>query len=281
MSGFGAVDLHMHSTVSDGTDSPAELLERVKKAGIGLFSLTDHDAIRGCGEIRSLLKPGDPRFVPGVEFGCRDEQGKYHILGYGYDPDAEAIRWARLDFLKQKFGIFFPEQEERKLLELPNPGKPHIGNLMVRLGYAETKEQAIRDFLNHLRLREDYVRPEQAISGILEAGGIPVLAHPCYGAGDQLILDEALEQRVLRLMGFGLKGLEGWYSGFSEKMSAQVLELAERQGLYVTAGSDYHGKNKLVRLGDTGFPTEGPCPEGWERFVQDVVFERGNKDGTL
>lgn len=295
MSGFGAVDLHMHSTVSDGTDSPAELLEQVKKAGIGLFSLTDHDAIRGCGEIRSLLKPGDPRFVPGVEFGCRDEQGKYHILGYGYDPDAEAIRSvvalghgyrmkklrARLDFLKQKFGIFFPEQEERKLLELPNPGKPHIGNLMVRLGYAETKEQAIRDFLNRLHLREDYVRPEQAISGILGAGGIPVLAHPCYGDGDQLILDEALEQRVLRLMGFGLKGLEGWYSGFSEKMSAQVLELAERHGLYVTAGSDYHGKNKLVRLGDTGFPTEGPCPEGWERFVQDVVIERGNGYGTL
>ena len=124
MSGFGAVDLHMHSTVSDGTDSPAELLEQVKKAGIGLFSLTDHDAIRGCGEIRSLLKPGDPRFVPGVEFGCRDEQGKYHILGYGYDPTTEPIRQVvelghsyrmnklkgRLDYLKSEFGVSFFKQ---------------------------------------------------------------------------------------------------------------------------------------------------------------------------
>ena len=86
------LDLHMHSTVSDGTDSPAEILANVKAAGIGFFSLTDHDAVQGCEQLLALMAPGDPLFIPGVEFSCKDELGKYHILGYGYDPAAPSIR---------------------------------------------------------------------------------------------------------------------------------------------------------------------------------------------
>ena len=85
------IDLHMHSTVSDGTDTPEELLARVQEAGIELFALTDHDALKGCDMIRKARKPGDPQFLNGVEFSCRDELGKYHILGYGYDPDSPSI----------------------------------------------------------------------------------------------------------------------------------------------------------------------------------------------
>lgn len=283
-SGKPLVDLHMHSVVSDGTDTPAELLDKVREAGIGLFSLTDHDAVRGCLAVRALLKPGDPRFTPGVEFSCKDELGKYHVLGYAYDPASRSIRSvvelghsyrmsklkARLEALGSSFGFRFPAEAEKELYALANPGKPHIANLMVRFGYAESKDRAIRDYLNALRVRGDYVRPEEAIRGILGAGGIPVLAHPCYGDGDQLILDAELEERVDRLMGFGLQGVEAYYSGFPDKLRRQVLEIAERRGLYVTAGSDYHGKNKLVRLGDTGFPVSGPVPAGWERFVSDA-----------
>ena len=278
------IDLHMHSTVSDGTDSPRELLEQVRKAGLRVFALTDHDAVLGCLEIRSLLRPGDPRFLTGVEFSCRDELGKYHILGYRYDPDAPAIRSVvglghgyrlkklreRLDRLKAEFGIAFPQEEERGLFALDNPGKPHLANLMVRYGYAETKEDAFRRFLNRLRSPDDFVRPEEAIRDVLDAGGVPVLAHPCYGDGDQLILGQELEDRVRRLMRFGLRGLEGYYSGFSDKLREQVLALADRYGLYVTAGSDYHGKNKLIRIGETGFEAGAPVPEGWTRFFRDA-----------
>ena len=274
-------DLHMHSIVSDGTDAPKELLEQVKRAGLRIFSLTDHDAIRGCLEIQAKLGPGDPWFLPGVEFSCKDELGKYHILGYGYDPESPSILDVvdmghsyrikklreRLELLNTRFGITFPERVVKELLSLANPGKPHIGNMMVRFGYVKTKEEAFKRYLNQLRSPDDYVRPEEAIKGILGAGGIPVLAHPCYGDGDQLILGEELEKRVLRLMEFGLEGLEGLYSGFSEKLRDQVLTLAERHGLYVTAGSDYHGKNKLVRLGDTGYSEALPIPEGWKRFL--------------
>ena len=78
------IDLHMHTAVSDGTDKPDEILLRVREAGIGLFAVTDHDAVKGCEEISRALTAGDPAFLTGVEFSCRDEEGKYHILGYGF-----------------------------------------------------------------------------------------------------------------------------------------------------------------------------------------------------
>ena len=86
------IDLHMHTTVSDGTDTPEEIFRNVKESGIELFAITDHDAIKGCEVIRQLRKPEDPQFLTGVEFSCRDEEGQYHILGYGYDPEAESMR---------------------------------------------------------------------------------------------------------------------------------------------------------------------------------------------
>ena len=86
------IDLHIHTTVSDGTDTPEEILNHVKESGIGLFAITDHDAIKGCEVIQQLRKPEDPQFLTGVEFSCRDEEGQYHILGYGYDPEAESMR---------------------------------------------------------------------------------------------------------------------------------------------------------------------------------------------
>ncbi len=274
----------MHTTVSDGTDSPEEILARVREAGLGLFSVTDHDAVKGCQTVRSLLREGDPDFLTGVEFSCRDGEGKYHILGYGYDPDSEAIQAvvglghrlrmnkvaARMDGLKTRFGVVFPPEEVERLLSLDNPGKPHIGNLMVKYGYAATKEEAIRDYINALGVRTEYVRPEVAIEGILAGGGIPVLAHPAYGSGDQLILGEDMEKRLRRLMGFGLKGVEAFYSGFTEKIRGEMLSLAERYGLYVTAGSDYHGGNKLIELGDTGLDGSSEQPAGLRRFLEDV-----------
>ena len=159
------IDLHMHTTLSDGTDPPEEIPARVKEAGITLFSVTDHDSVKSARIIAPLLREGDPEFLPGAEFSCRDEDGKYHILGYGYDPDTKAMKdlaelghsfrmnkvKARLEYLKTQFGFTFPEEELRQLLAMDNPGKPHIGNLMVKMGYARSKEQAIKEFIDRIR----------------------------------------------------------------------------------------------------------------------------------
>lgn len=281
------IDLHMHSTVSDGTDRPAELLRKVREAGIGVFSLTDHDAIKGCMEIMDLLQEGDPAFLPGAEFSCRDELGKYHILGYGYNAKTGAmpefinsshnIRMrklaARLDYLKTQLGIEFPEHVREELFSLDNPGKPHIANLMVRYGFAESKEKAFNDVLNQLPVLVSFIRPEQAIEAILAGGGIPVLAHPSYGDGDQLILGEDMEQRIRRLMDFGLRGLEAFYSGFTPPLVDEILGFAERFDLFVTAGSDYHGSNKMIVLGDTGLEESETRTARLEAFLKEVLHE--------
>ena len=281
------IDLHMHSRVSDGTDSPLELLGKVRDAGLEVFSLTDHDAIKGCAEIRSNIKAGDPRFITGAEFSCRDELGKYHILGYGFDTLSGAMPEfienshntrmkkleARLAFLKSEMGIEFPEDECKALLALDNPGKPHIANLMVKYGYAETKEAAFENVLNRLPVLVSYIRPERAIDAILAGGGVPVLAHPSYGDGDQLILGSELNDRVGRLVESGLRGLEAFYSGFTPQITNEVLDLADRYDLYVTAGSDYHGANKMIVLGDIGLQNPETRHARLDAFLERVLNE--------
>jgi predicted metal-dependent phosphoesterase TrpH len=158
------------------------------------------------------------------------------------------------------------------LLTLDNPGKPHIGNLMVKYGYAETKEDAMNRYINLARIRSEYIRPEEAIQGILDSGGIPVLAHPSYGSGDQLILGEEMDRRLRRLMEFGLRGLEAYYSGFTGRIRRELLSFAEKYDLYVTAGSDYHGSNKLVELGDTGLDDSADWPEGLQKFLKAMIW---------
>ena len=281
------IDLHMHSLVSDGTDSPAELLAKVRESGIEIFSLTDHDAIKGCMAIIGLLQDGDPVFIPGAEFSCRDELGKYHILGYGYNVRTGAMPEfiesshnlrmqkleARLDYMESELGISFPDQAREELFSLDNPGKPHIANLMVRYGFAQSKEQAFHEILNHLPVLTSYIRPEQAIEAIIAGGGVPVLAHPSYGDGDQLFMGEEMEQRIRRLMGFGLMGLEAFYSGFTPQLRDEILGYADRYDLYVTAGSDYHGKNKMIVLGDTGMEESETRTARLESFLKDVMHE--------
>lgn len=278
------IDLHMHSTVSDGSDTPELILENVKKAGIRFFALSDHDAVKGCEIIRSLLKEGDPEFITGAEFSCGDEEGKYHILGYAYDPESPAIRELvedahqlrmkkfrrRLAKLKEEFAISFPEEEVETLLQMDNPGKPHLANLMVKYGFAKDRNNAIKEVLNRLSVPSEHIPPEKAIKGILAAGGIPVLAHPFYGSGDELIIGEEMEGRLQKLIAFGLQGVEAYYSGFTAKLTAEMLKYAEKYDLYVTAGSDYHGTNKLIELGDNGHPAPEDFPEGLKRFLDEV-----------
>ena len=174
---------------------------------------------------------------------------------------------ARLDFLKKEFGFSFPDDEIQKLFSMNNPGKPHIGNLMVKLGYAPTKDEAIKKYIDRMRFEDEYVRPNEAIEGILGGGGIPVLAHPFYGSGDELILGDDMESRLRRLIGYGLCGIEAFYSGFSEKLRREAVLLSEKYDLFVTAGSDYHGKNKLVKLGDTGLDG-AEYPKGLLEFLK-------------
>ena len=278
------VDFHIHTTVSDGTDSPAELLNKVKAAGLTHFAVTDHDAVKGCLQVKELLSEGDPCFIFGAEFSCEDEQGKYHVLGYGYDQNAAPLRELvetshdyrvnrvkkRLAFLEREFGFSLSEKESKELFSLSNPGKPHIAGYMIKHGYATTITEAFRRYLDKYVGDENHIRPEQAIDAILRGGGIPVLAHPSFGSGNQLIVGEEMERRLVRFISFGLKGVEAFYSEFSPALQREVLAFADKYDLYVTAGSDYHGTNKTVRLGHTNLESASDVPRGFTGFLQAI-----------
>ena len=287
------IDLHMHSTCSDGTDEPLKLLERVRECGLGMFSLTDHDATSGCEIILEKLADSAAGadacfyFLTGVEFSCQDSGGKYHILGYGYDLKAasicrlvktgHALRMKKLDgrieFLKDQFGFVFSEEDIAMVKSLPNPGKPHLAQLMLKYGYVETKKEAFHEYLNKKRFKVDHIRPEKAIEGILGAGGIPVLAHPSYGDGDQIIVGQELRERIEYLMQMGIKGLEAYYSGFTPKLEGELLGYAGEYDLDVTAGSDYHGTNKLIPMGETNLEDTADAAAGLTRFLTTVIEE--------
>ena len=280
------IDLHMHTIVSDGTDKPEDMIKIAESSGINLFSVTDHDAIKAGKIIKKIIKITDPRFITGVEFSCKDEEGKYHILGYDYDPNGESINELvrlghemriqkvieRLNFIKNEFGFEFSKDDVDQIFSLDNPGKPHIANLMVKYGYASSRSEAITQFIDKKKFSNEYISPEKAIRGIILSGGIPVLAHPFYGDGDDLILGDDMEKRLLRLKGFGLEGVETFYSGFTEKLRLQMLSFAEKYDFMITCGSDYHGSNKMVVAGDTGFDQTMPYPRGLSRFLERVGY---------
>ncbi len=154
---------------------------------------------------------------------------------------------ARLEFLKERFGVVFPEKEIKALHDLSNPGKPHLGNLMVKYKYAGSREEAIRDFINKKHFSTQYLSPKEAIEGILASGGVPVLAHPF-----QYHLDDAgLRELIEHCMESGLEGMECRYSGYDAAQTAYLEALAAEYGLVRTGGSDFHGAIKgEIRLGE-------------------------------
>ncbi|MBO4903329.1 MAG: PHP domain-containing protein [Lachnospiraceae bacterium] len=276
------IDMHMHTNASDGTDTPETIIQTVKDAGIGIFSATDHDTVKNCAIIRSLLREDDVRFINGVELSCRDDFGKYHILGYAYrdgdSPLSELTAYThglrvqkvrmRLEILEKEYGITFPQDEIDALMQLNNPGKPHIGNLMVKYGFAASREEAIEKILNKAKVKGvGSITPQRAIYAILASGGIPVLAHAVFGDGSQLLAEAELHRRIRMLKEIGLKGLECYYSGFSPKQQNLMLSMADQYDLLASAGSDYHGKNKMIFPGDTNLPDVNDADPHLQAFL--------------
>ena len=259
----GKLDLHIHTSASDGSDSPAELARRL--GGLKLFSVTDHDTIDGALAMEPLV-PAGIGYIRGVEFSCVFPGGKCHILGYGYDPANPVFRSAlqegaqlrqeklrrRLAHLQERFGISFNEEELHWLHSLPSPGKPHLGRLLLNRGLAPDLNSAIRTYLSGVPGR-DRIEAKTAIEAIRAAGGIAVWAHPLGGEGEKRLTRAEMEARLEILTGLGIQGLECRYSRYSNADEALLLGFARSHGLLVTGGSDYHGSNKKgIELGQLG-----------------------------
>ncbi len=257
------IDLHMHSTASDGTDTIPQLLGKLREAGITTFAVTDHDTMNGSREMEALV-PSDMHFIRGIEFSCITPAGKCHILAYGCDWDHEAFQAVleegkalrrnklerRLNFLKDNFNIVLTEEDMAILHKSGSVGKPHLGNLLAAKGLAPDKNAAIDKYINPCKTESDRIDGIKVIKAILQAGGIPVWAHPFGGTGEKRVSYENFRKQLDLLTAAGLEGLECYYCIYNDEQIDLLLQAAREKGLSISGGSDYHGRNKKVSLGE-------------------------------
>lgn len=257
------VDMHLHTTASDGSFSPSEVVQRVKSSGVKVFSLTDHDTTAGVHEVEDDIPEG-MEFFKGIEFSCKAGDIKCHILGYSYDdnhPDfikalaaAEAKREdklaIRIEHLREVDGIELTADEIAELEAIPSAGKPHIANILMRRGIPGTRTEIINRYLEFGV--ESRIPAELAIRAIKSSGGVAIWAHPLGGENEEHMDREEFEAKLKVLQAIGMEGLECFYSRYDEVETAMLLDVAESRGLLVSGGSDFHGKNKNVEIGELG-----------------------------
>lgn len=249
------IDLHTHSTASDGSMRPAELVRYAREAGLAAIALTDHDSMGGVEEAIEEGKKTGVEVVAGVEIGV-EFKPEMHMLGYFFGDSYENIREV-LEELRQnrekrnpqiveklnEMGFAITMEEVREAAGGNVIGRPHIAKVLVDKGYAASVSEVFDKYLSAGRpayFKKDRLTPGQGMQEILKAGGVPVLAHPLYLERDWDQLDELLAQ----LKQEGLKGLEVYYTDHSEEDIIQYRRLAEKHGLVMTGGSDFHGSFK-------------------------------------
>ena len=268
------VDLHLHSTASDGTDSPTELLAKARALPLAVFAVTDHDTIDGAAQLLQTA-PQNDNLICGAEFSCKTEAGKCHILGYGFAPDAPSMIQLtgylrkmrrqklekRLLYLKETYGIVFADAQLQSLYALPSAGKPHIARLLIQNGYAQTVSEAIQTYLTGQRLPDERIDALRAIEAIRAGGGIAVWAHPLGGEGERLLTGDAFHVRLEALLQRGIQGLECFYSRYTMAQCAYLEQTTQEKGLCVSGGSDYHGNNKNIPMGQLNADSQPVAPE--------------------
>ncbi len=255
------IDLHTHSHFSDGSMSPTDLVALAKHCSLRAIALTDHDTVDGVAEAIEAAKKYGIEVIPGIEFSAVST-GETHILGYGIDIyNSELV--AAIDLAKelrlqnnqrtaealQKLGFDITVEDARKLSPIGNLGRAHFAKVMENKGYVNSVKEAFdlylqkgRPAFNSLRL----LQPEDAVKLIKNAGGKAYLAHLHLTK----MKDKELEAYVVSLKNAGLDGLEGYYTEYDDKMQEEYQALAQKYGLKISGGTDFHGANKPhIKLG--------------------------------
>jgi len=260
------VDLHLHSTASDGLLSPADLVARTAALGLTYVALTDHDTVAGLPEAgKAASKFPNLTFLPGVELSTDTDTGETHVLGYFIDTtDAaflaalERFRDSRLNRGRvmvdklNAMGVNITWERVKEIAGEAAVGRPHIAMAMLEKQYIEKFEDAFHGIIEHggpAYAEREKMTPAEAVGLILSARGLPVLAHPVT-TGDP-------EGTVRTLKAAGLVGMEAYYHENRPEETEAMLALAEQYGLLVTGGSDFHGEGIAGgALGGTEVPVE-------------------------
>lgn len=261
------IDLHLHTTASDGCLTPKKLVEMAVERGMEAISITDHDTIGGLSEGAARARELGIKFVNGIELSSEWEGREIHILGYFLNPEDNKIkkelikiqeaRETRNYRILEKLSKYRMNITMEELVEEAGGdiiSRAHIANLMLKKGYVYTKGEIFKRYLGIGGLAyvpKGDLTPERAVEIIIENGGIASLAHPKYISEDEGKLMGVIE----KLKAAGLEAMEVYYSSFSLKEVIKYKKLARRAGLLLTGGSDYHGGNKgNIEIGDGRVP---------------------------
>jgi hypothetical protein len=257
---MGAVDLHSHTTASDGTFAPRELVREAVRRGVRVLAVTDHDSTEGLAEALDEAGRHPPlTVVPGIEINCDVDGGEIHVLGYLMDYGApwfvefcrgqRAERRARVVRITDRLatlGMPVDPEEVFAIVREGSAGRPHVAQVMVARGYVKTVREAFDRFLaagKAAHVPRAKLTPEDAVRLLRRAAGVPVLAHPGLADKDEIIPG---------LIAAGLMGIECLYAEHTPGQTGRYLDLCRRHGLVATGGSDFHGPK--VRAGHLGSP---------------------------
>lgn len=261
------VDLHMHSTYSDGTFTPEELIALAEKTGLSAVALTDHDTLDGTEQFCAAARKKEIEALVGVELSLEYEGTEIHLLGYFVQmPDLQGesgeellriLRFNREEKGKRHERMAELFQQQGIPVELVRiredagcvVNRVHFARELIRLGYVQDVAEAFFRYLGEGKccfVPRTYLPAAQGIRAVLKAGGVPVLAHPwlCFSSEDKV------REMILTLKKDGLAGVECEYADFSLEQKAWLCHEAEKQGLLVSGGTDFHGSNKRnLKLG--------------------------------
>lgn len=255
------VDLHVHTTASDGTLTPSEVICLAQKTGLAAIAITDHDTVSGIEEALIAGKKLGVEIVPGIELSVAYEK-EMHILGYYIDyknlflqnkiKELEQFRLQRNPLIIKKLNLLGLKVELEEVKEIVSGniiGRPHIAQIMLKKGYVNTINDAFAKYLAEGKpayVAKRRISVQEAIAVIHSAGGCAVLAHPKYLGLSKEKLDVLLDE----LLSYGLDGMEVYYGSHSLNEQICYKELAIKKGLIITGGSDFHGASKpKIKLG--------------------------------
>lgn len=256
----GIIDLHVHTTCSDGTFSVEDVFKKAQKENISAISITDHDTILGIDSAFEFSEKYGIEFVPGVEFSCVFKNYNLHILGYFYDIKDTYFKKGLSHILKsreernleiirklQNYNIFLDENK----LQNSSQGtvtRANIAEQMVENGYAFSIKDAFSKYLDYDKpcyVKREKVKVEYIIDLIQKAGGIAVLAHVNQISTDIVVL----EYLISDLKDIGIDGIETYYPEYSDEIFDFCMKASSKYSLFKTGGSDFHGKIRNNRLG--------------------------------
>lgn len=257
------IDLHTHSNVSDGTESPAELVASAKAAGIDVLAITDHDTVGGWAEAAEAASAAGIALVRGIEISCAYDRASLHLLAYLPDPDDEALRGelerareSRITRLERMVDLMaadgIPIRYDEVLAQVgagTTPGRPHIADALIANDTIAHRDEAFAEWLTDdspYYVAHYAPDPIRAVQLVRAAGGVPVIAHPYTRTRGDGVPDELVE----RMYAAGLVGLEAYHRDHGPAEVERARALADRLGLVLTGSSDYHGAGKRNRLAE-------------------------------